>query len=56
MDIPTTQEIILLRLMIYAIVFFFVATYAVALFIHSFFVCQTYAVILLELHLFKTGK
>ena len=31
-------------------------TPSIALFIDSFFVCQTYAVILLELHLFETRK
>ena len=56
MDIPTTQEILLFRLVIYTIVLFFGATYAIALFIDLFFLCQTYAVILFENRLFKTGK
>ena len=55
-EIPTTQEILLIRLMLCAIVLFFGATYAITLFIDSFFVCQTYAVTLLELCLFETGK
>ena len=56
MDIPTTKEILLFRLMLCAIVLFFGATYAIKLFIASFFVCQTYAVILLEIYLFETEK
>ena len=48
MEIPTTHNILLLRLMMCAIVLFFDVTYAITLFIDSFFVCQTYAVILLE--------
>ena len=56
MDIPTTQEILLFRLMLCAIVLFFGSTYAITLLIGLFFVCQTYAVIILELRLFETGK
>ena len=52
--IPTTQEILLFRLMLCAIVLFFGPTYAIALLIYSFFVCQTYAVIISELCLFET--
>ena len=51
MDIPTTQKILLLRLVVYAIVL-----YVVALFIHLFFLCQTCAVILLLLRMFETVK
>ena len=54
MDIPTTQDFLLFRLMLCAIVFFFGAMYAITLFIDSFFVCQTYAVIILELCMFET--
>ena len=39
-----------------AIVLFFGATCAITLVIDSFFVCQKYAVTLLELSLFETGK
>ena len=56
MEIPTTHEILLLRLMLCAIVLFFGAMYAITLFIDSFFLCQTYAVTLLEIFLFETGK
>ena len=56
MDIPNTQEILLFRPMLCAIVLFFGATYAIAYFIDSFFLCQTYAVILLKLGPFETGK
>ena len=35
---------------------FFGATYAITLFVESFFVCQTYEVTLLELFLFETLK
>ena len=38
------------------IVLFFGAAYAITLFIDSFFVCQTYAVTLLEIRLFETEK
>ena len=38
------------------IVLFFGATYAITLFIDSFFLCQTYALTLLKLCLFETGK
>ena len=56
MEIPTTHEILLFRLMLCAIVLFFGAMYDITLFIDLFFVCQTYAVTLLELCLFETGK
>ena len=46
MDIPTTHEILLLRLMLCAIVLFFGATYAITLFNYSFFcvsdICSEY--------------
>ena len=54
MEIPTTHEILLFRIMLCAIVLIFGATYVITLFIDSLFVCQTYAVILLELWLFET--
>ena len=56
MWIPTTQEILLFRIVMFAIILFFGATYAITLFIDYFLVCQTYAVTLLELCLFETGK
>ena len=56
MDIPTTHEILLFRLMLCAIILFFDTTYAITLFIGSFFVCQTYTAIILELRLFETEK
>ena len=46
MEIPTTQDILLLRLMLWAIVLFFGAMYAITLFIESFFcvssICSNY--------------
>ena len=56
MDIPITQDIILSGIMLYDIVLFFGAAYAITLFIDYFFVCQTYAVIISELRLFETVK
>ena len=56
MEIPTTHEILLFRLILCAIVLFFGATYAITLFIDSFFVCQIYAVNPLESCIFETGK
>ena len=55
-EIPTTHEIILVRLVLCAIVLFFGATYAITFFVDYFIVCQTYAVTLLELRLFETEK
>ena len=55
MDIPTTQEILLFRLILCAIVLCFGATCVITLFINSFF-CQFYAVILLRNCMFETGK
>ena len=54
MDIPTTQEILLFRIMLCTIVLFFGATYEITLLIDSFFVCRTCAVIFSELCLFET--
>ena len=54
MEIPTTYNILLFRLMICAIVLVFGTKYDIKLFIDSFFVCQTYAVTLLDLCLFET--
>ena len=50
------HEILLFRIMLCNIVLFFGATYAITFFIDSFFLCQTYAVTLLELRLFETGN
>ena len=56
MDIPITQDILLFRLMLCTIVLFFGRTYAITLFVDSFFLPQTYVVILLKLRLFETEK
>ena len=55
MDITTTQEILFFRLMICAIVMFW-AQHMLSYCSLIFFVCQTYAVIILKLCLFETGK
>ena len=46
----------LFKLMMCAIVLFFVSTYVITFIIDSFFVCQKYVGIILELHLFETEK
>ena len=56
MVIPTTQEILLFKLMLWAIVFFLAQRMLSHFSLICPFVCQKYAVILLELSMFETVK
>ena len=56
MEIPTTQDILLFRLVLYTIVFVLALHMRLDCSLISSFVCQTYVVILSEISNFKMEK